>query len=78
MQAYDEVGASNDELLFTLFGKYLKDETRALTGIISDILKRNPNVSYLTTDMIRNVLTPMSVIKECSEILRKHWDISSS
>lgn len=37
-------------------GKLDKDETRTLTGIISDMLKRNPNVSYLTTDMIRNTL----------------------
>ncbi len=37
-------------------GKLDKDETRTLTGIISDMLKRNPKVSSLTTDMIRNVL----------------------
>ncbi|MCR5075564.1 MAG: hypothetical protein K6A79_07165 [Ruminococcus sp.] len=37
-------------------GKLDKDVTRTLTGIISDMLKRNPNVSYLTTDMIRNAL----------------------
>ena len=37
-------------------GKLDKDETRTLTGIISDMLKRNPNVSYLTTDMLRNTL----------------------
>ena len=37
-------------------GKLNKDETRTLTGIISDTLKRNPIVSSLTTDMIRNVL----------------------
>lgn len=37
-------------------GKLNKDETRALTGIISDMLKRNPKVSSLTTEMLRTAL----------------------
>ncbi len=37
-------------------GKLDKEETRELTGIISDMLKRYPKVSSVTTDMLRNTL----------------------
>ena len=37
-------------------GKLDKEETRELTGIISDMLKRYPKGSSVTTDMLRNAL----------------------
>ncbi len=37
-------------------GKLDKDETRTLTGIISEMLKRHSTVSSVTTDMLRNAL----------------------
>lgn len=37
-------------------GKLDKVETRYLTGFISDMLKRYPKVTSVTTDMVRNVL----------------------
>lgn len=37
-------------------GKLDKDENRTLTGIISDMLKRESNASSITTEMLRNAL----------------------
>ncbi len=37
-------------------GKLDKEETRELTGIVSEMLKRYPKESSVTTDMIRNTL----------------------
>lgn len=37
-------------------GKLNKEETRELTGIVSEMLKRYPKESSVTTDMIRNTL----------------------
>lgn len=37
-------------------GKLDKDENRTLTGIISDMLKRQSNVASVTTEMLRNAL----------------------
>ncbi|WP_303838783.1 hypothetical protein [Ruminococcus flavefaciens] len=37
-------------------GKLDKDETRSLTGVISDMLKRYPNITSVSTEMLRNAL----------------------
>ena len=37
-------------------GKLDKEETRKLTGIISDMLKRYPNITSVTIEMLRNAL----------------------
>ena len=53
-------------------GKLDKDETRTLTGIISDMLKRQSNVTSVTTEMLRNAL------KRCGKVGNRVFSLISS